>query len=521
MTSKTKIMFIAIDAADKDLISEWVKAGLLPTFESLFKKAAWGITTNPIGLYVGSIWPSFATGISAARHGCYCFSQIDPGSYLTSQYSVFDLKGELFWDRLSNAGRRVAIIDVPRTPPSENINGIQIVDWVTHDPDLADTLYTWPRSLASEVEAEFGRNPITYCNAINRTPEGLDRFRSQLITSSQKKTALSSKFLDQGGWDLFLTVFSESHCVGHQCWNLHDPTHPKYNKALVDVVGNPIKDVYIAIDKAIGKLLEQVDQETTVFVLASHGMGPHYDGTFLLDDILCRLEKVESSAMRQQAAKVLNSSWEENPILRQPIKILRNYLWQPLRKLLWKTDTPLRKALSVPDLGSRNCFTIPNNDTYGGIRINLVGREPRGKIKPGVEYEAFCQELTQDLMAIINVDTGKPLVKQVIRTADYYQGEYLDHLPDLMVEWNREAPISKIYSAKTGTIEKSFEGVRTGDHKSDGMFFAFGPSVKPGEIQQPTSVMDFAPTIAAILDVPLPNVDGKVIPNVVNPASVN
>lgn len=512
MTSKSKILFIGIDAADKDLILLWAKAGLLPTFQSLFEKGAWGMTTNPIGLYVGAIWPSFATGVSAAQHGCYCYSQLSPGSYRTTQFSVFDLKGELFWDVLSRAGRKVAIIDVPRTPPSENLNGMQIVDWGTHDPDLPDTLYTWPKSLASEVEAKYGRDPIVYCNRIGRTAEALKEFRNNLVSRAEKKEELSSHFLAQGEWDLFLTVFAESHCVGHQCWNLHDPNHPRHNKAVVDAIGDPIKDVYIALDSAVGRLLEQVDPaETTVIVLASHGMGPHYDGTFLLDEILCRLEKVQTPPMRREVAKVLNSSWEKTPILREILKPLWNYIWKPLRKRLWKTDKPLRLALREPDTSQRKCFTLPNNDVYGGIRINLVGREPQGKIHPGAEYDAYCQELTQDLLALVNVNTGKPLVSKVLRTADFYQGEYLDHLPDLMVEWNREAPIASIYSPKTGNIEGTYNGVRTGDHKPDGLFFAMGPSIQPGKIEKPTSIMDFAPTIASLLDVPLPKVDGEPI----------
>ncbi|MFB2935946.1 alkaline phosphatase family protein [Aerosakkonemataceae cyanobacterium BLCC-F154] len=521
MNEKTKILFIGLDAADKDLITQWANEGLLPTFKSLFGKAAWGITNNPIGLYVGAIWPSFATAVDAAKHGCYCYSQINPGTYITTNYSVFDLKGEMFWDTLSRAGRKVAIIDLPRTPPTENVNGIQVVDWLTHDPDIIDRLYTWPRSLAPEIEAKYGKDPIGYCNRLSRNVEGYQHFRDDLISRSQTKELLSRDFLNQGEWDLFLTVFSESHCVGHQCWSLHDPTHPKSDRAIADAVGDPIKDVYIALDAAVGRLLQEVGEETTVFVLASHGMGPHYDGTFMLDDILCRLENVKTPTVGIQISKVINSSWEETPILRQVLQPLRNYIWKPLRNRFWKSDKPIRIALQEPDNSNRKCFTIPNNDTYGGIRINLVDREPNGKINPGAEYEAFCQQLTEDLLAIVNVDTGKPLVSRVIRTADFYQGKYLDHLPDLMIEWNREAPITKVYSPKIGTLEKSFPGVRTGDHKAEGIVFAMGPSIEPGQVEDAISVMDFAPTIASLLGVTLPNVDGKPIASFTKKVLVN
>lgn len=511
MANKPKILFIGIDAADKDLITQWANAGLLPTFQSLFQKAAWGTIENPIGLYVGAIWPSFATSVSAARHRCYCYSQIESGTYRTKQFSVFDLQGELFWDVLSRAGRKVAIIDVPRTPPSENLNGVQVVDWGTHDPDLPDTLYTWPRSLATEVEARFGRDPIGYCNRVNRSADGLKHFRDDLIGRAEKKTQLSQYLLEQDDWDLFMTIYAESHCVGHQCWHIHDPAHPKHNAAIAEEIGDPIQDVYRALDTEIGKLLEQLGPDTTVFVMASHGMGPHYDGTFMLDDILCRLEDVPAPTLRLEVAKALSSSWEQTPGLSALLKPLRRYIWQPLRKVLWKSDKPVRLALQEPDASRRKCFTIPNNDTYGGIRINLVGREPNGKVRPGAEYEAFCQQLTEDLMAIMNVETGQPLVSRVIRTAEHYQGEYLNDLPDLMVEWNREAPVFAVSSAKIGTLEKAFPGVRTGDHCSEGLFFASGPTIKPGQLEQSVSIMDFAPTIAKLLKVPLSGVDGQEI----------
>ncbi|MEM6433612.1 MAG: alkaline phosphatase family protein [Cyanobacteria bacterium P01_D01_bin.115] len=414
----------------------------------------------------------------------------------------------------SQAGQRIALIDVPKTATAADFNGIQVVDWGTHDPDFVGQLHTCPATLADEIEAKFGRDPVGDCNKIQRTAAGIAKFRDQLVDRIKTKTELSRHFLNQGDWDLFLTVFTESHCMGHQCWNLHDRHHPKHDAAIAAVVGDPLLSVYTAIDRGIGELLAEVDDETAVFVFTSHGMGPHYDGTFLLDDILARLEQTPPSASRQQVAKVLNANLEEKPGIGWLVKPLKRFLWRPLRRYVWKTDKPLRTALAEPDASRRRCFTVPNNDVYGAIRINLVGREPKGQVHPGTEYDAFCAALTQDLLAITNVETGQPLVKRVLRTADVYQGEYLDTLPDLLVEWNRDQPIRRITSDKMGTIEKTFDGVRTGDHLPHGLFITLGPDLQPGPLSETVSVMDFAPTLAALLDVPLPDVDGQPIESV-------
>ncbi len=500
MSVVSQILFIGVDAADKDLIFRWAETGLLPTFRSLLEKAAWGSSTNPPGLFVGAVWPSFYTGVSPARHGRYCYSQIRPGSYESFKFRLSDVKCEPFWNVLSRAGRRVAVIDVPKSVPSDNLNGIQVVDWGTHDPDFG--FATVPPSLASQVEAVFGRDPVGKCDHTGRGPDEFKVLRDALVARVGKKANLAAYLLEQGGWDFFLAVFSESHCVGHQCWHLHDATHPRHDETMVRAVGDPIKDVYIAIDAAIGQLLKCVGPETIVFILASHGMGPHYDGTFLLGEILRRLENAQLSLARRRTGDFLRRCWDCTPLA------VRSLL-RPIRNRARKT---LGQALPTTEIdGSRKCFQITNNDVYGGIRINLVGREPYGRIRPGAECDAFCEELSRDLLALINLDTAKPLVRRVLRTTDLYRGEHIDDLPDLLVEWSREAPIFSVYSPKTGTIQGEYRGTRTGDHKSEGLFFTFGPWIRPGQLEQPVSVMDFAPTVTSLLGVPLHEIDGKPI----------
>jgi predicted AlkP superfamily phosphohydrolase/phosphomutase len=157
------------------------------------------------------------------------------------------------------------------------------------------------------------------------------------------------------------------------------------------------------------------------------------------------------------------------------------------------------------------CFSLQNGEVYGAIRVNLVGREPRGRIRPGAEYDGFCETLTRDLCALINAETGQPAVRRVLRTAELYQGPHLDALPDLLVEWNCEAPLTEVHSAKTGTIRRTFDGQRTGHHKREGLLIATGPGIRPGQLPAPVSITDVAPTVASLLGVPLPNVEGRPI----------
>jgi predicted AlkP superfamily phosphohydrolase/phosphomutase len=51
-------------------------------------------------------------------------------------------------------------------------------------------------------------------------------------------------------------------------------------------------------------------------------------------------------------------------------------------------------------------------------------------------------------------------------------------------------------------------GVRTGDHKPDGLLLAAGHGIRPGRLARSIPVMDLAPTMAALLGVQLRHVDG-------------
>jgi predicted AlkP superfamily phosphohydrolase/phosphomutase len=438
---------------------------------------------------VGAVWPSFFTGVSPSRHGRYCYKQIVTGTYAIDRFQPSQLKRPPFWNALSEAGQRVAIVDVPKSPVGTGLNGLQLIDWGTHDPEFGATFRTWPPSLAGEITSKFGSDPVGDCDGIERTAAGYARFSESLMRRIESKTAILCDLVERDGWDLFMAVFGDSHCVGHQCWTLHDTGHPFHDPALATAVGDPVKQIYVALDAAVGRVLQKAGPETTVMILASHGMGPHFDATFMLDQILERLEPPPSQ-------------WDRLRIS------ARDYQRRTLRRLLRRR--PLR-ARAVDHL---RCFQVPNNDVYGGIRVNLIGREPRGRIRPGNECNALFDELRHELLQLVNLDTGQPVVRDLLRATDLYEGEHLADLPDFLVEWNREAPISRVTSPKIGVLEKRFDGGRNGDHKPEGFFWALGRGIQAGRRVTAVSVMDFAPTIGALLDVTLKEVDGKVIPSV-------
>jgi predicted AlkP superfamily phosphohydrolase/phosphomutase len=505
------VVVIGFDSADPELLLCWSKDGTLPTFAGLFEQAAWGRVDNDIANVSGTVWQSFHTGVWPGRHGFY-----DGSKYFDSQTyedsvdfpSRADVPRETIWEILSRNQRRVAVIDAPEILPPEAINGLLLDGWGTHDRNRAAgrkaDFHTLPEQLRGEVLAKYGEDPLgifeAACDALKpRNNDELVWLRDAIVRRIDIKARLSADLLGQEPWSYFQTIFAGAHCIGHQCYHYHDSLHPRHDPAAAETLGDPFREVYGALDAALKEVIEGVPDDANVIVYASHGMGPNYTATgSLLERILLRLEGLESSQRAESAIGFARRIWRGLPA--------------PLRRMginlrARKFEARVQKLIQ-PERESRKFFQQHVNGATGGIRINLEGREAHGRVKPGTEYEALCESLTKDLLDMVNDETGEPLVANVLRSSEIYEGPFVGRMPDLMVMWNRSAPISRVRSSKIGVLSDPNPSLRSGDHTPQGMFFAMGPGVQAGETE-PVAVVDFAPTVMALLGLEESDFDGQ------------
>lgn len=494
-----RVLWLSLDAADPGLVRSLCDQGRLPTFASLFESAAWAPTRNAPGLYTGAVWPSIFTGVTPGRHGTYFCDQLRTGTYEIAEFFARDVKHEAFWGPLGRAGRRVALFDVPKAPVTEGLNGIMITDWGTHDAE--EPTASWPAPLAAEIVRTYGGSPFVRCDYVMRGPDPEATLREQLLARIETKTRIALDLMGRDAWDLFAVGFGDSHCVGHQCWHLHDPTHPRHDPELAARVGDAMVDVYVALDRALGRLLACAGGGTTAMVLLSHGMAAHYDATFLLDDVLRRLEGVRAP-LRRRALDVARDAWRKLP--------------PPFTERFRGVAQRVHRHPDAPERARRRFFAVPTNSNCAGIRINRVGREPAGLVRPGPELEALVAKLSADLHELVDAETGRPVVKEVLRSDQLFPGEHTDDLPDLLVRWNRDRLIRAVASPKIGCVSGEDRGTRrTGDHRPEGLVLVRGAGIAAGPLAEAVHAEDVAPTIAALLGVALPDVDGAPIPSVV------
>jgi predicted AlkP superfamily phosphohydrolase/phosphomutase len=502
----TRVLLIALDAADADLIKGWAASGHLPTFKRLEETALRGTVENPYGLFVGALWPSFATGVSPTRHGRYCYTQLVPGTYRTRATNCEGIQGTSFWTSLSRAGRRVAVIDVPKaSATSGGFDSALILDWGSHEAEVDGGFRTSPPSLARSVLARYGPDPVGSCDLIHGQPEEYERLRERLLARVALKTRMIRDVVQEGDWDLVVACFADTHCAGHQLWNLHAGVDAGAPDPGESAPFDPMRDVYAAADRALGKLVRGAEEDTVCIVLASHGIGPFRGGNKILDDILRRVDGGGAKAApERRAMNGLRGIWKRHvPVgVKRALITVRQRSWHRVEGMVLRRE-----------YAGRRFFAIPNNDIYGAIRLNLAGREPRGRVQKD-EVESVCAELERELRSLTNLDTGGPAVTRVVKASDHYERGPMDNLPDLFVEWSGDLPIVRVRTARGDVVEGFYPDYRTGDHREQGAFWITGPGIAAGALASPVSITDFAPTIGELLGVPLPGLDGRPIPGV-------
>lgn len=513
-----KVLVLGIDAANPDLLRRWGTDGTMPNLGSLMARGLVGETRGIEGFLVGATWATLCTGVTPARHGYHYTIQLKPGTY---EYHHPKIRREPFWTTLSRAGKRVAIIDVPLSELDPRINGMHIVDW--SGIEALSAFSTAPPQVREEVAAKWGSYPLKHaCDGLRRSLGDYRSFVDQLVQGAKMRAELTTHFLAQGGWDLFVQMFTESHCAGHQVWHLHDAAHPAHDAAISASLGDPLRRVYVAIDEAIGRVVEAAG-DARVLVLTAHGMSYWYGAQFMLPDILLRLGASKAvpaepprPAPRASWRGVARRFWRMlPPSLREGVR--------PSARLDPRIEGPPTLGALDADPRSSKCFVVRNGHVTAGIRLNLVGREPNGVLEPGVDADAFCADLIESLLEIVDERTGRPVLTQVVRTADRFQGEYLADLPDLLLDWDDAVPTGsshhaggaaatvRVHSPRIGVVEGTNHFTRTGDHRIGGLFVAAGPGIRPGALDRVVSTMDFAPTLAAMLGVPPSPGDGQVI----------
>jgi predicted AlkP superfamily phosphohydrolase/phosphomutase len=303
--------------------------------------------------------------------------------------------------------------------------------------------------------------------ALNEEVIDDNAFLAQCYGNHEDRERMFFDALDKTPQGLCACVFDTTDRVQHMFWRYLDKDHPAVRDVPQDQKPHVIQDLYDRMDTLIGRVMQQIDDQTLLLVISDHGFRSfnrcmnlnawlHQNGYLVLKD-----DKTESGD--------------------------------------WFEDV---------DWSRTRAYTMGLN----GLYMNIKGREREGIVEAGAEAETLKEDLRSKLDGLVDPASGKVGITGMFDCDAVYAGPYVDNAPDLIVGYGEgfRASWDSVMGKVTTAIFEDNLKAWSGDHCVD-------PRLVPGvlfsnrkiAIEKP-AIVDVAPTVMKLFGLELPSYfDGK------------
>ncbi len=305
-------------------------------------------------------------------------------------------------------------------------------------------------------------------SGLNEGVIGEEAFLEQCWSIHRERRSMLFDALEKTPRGCVVCVFDITDRIQHMFFRYLKEYSPSNEVDKLPDCSHVIEDLYKRMDDLVGQVMDEVGDDTIVIVLSDHGFKPFRRGVNL-------------------------NTW------------LKEHGYLKIRE-----DTDSTDMLTYVNWSETRAYAVG----FGGIYLNLKGREARGIVQPGTEAKALKKEITQKLLSLRDSGEDQIPIKRVFDGKKVYKGPYVDEAPDLIVGCSPGYRVA--WDCITGGIGELVIEDNTrpwsGDHNMN-------PSDVPGiffcnrrvKVDNP-DIMDIAPTVLELFGVPVPSYfDGKTL----------
>jgi len=263
---------------------------------------------------------------------------------------------------------------------------------------------------------------------------------------------------------LVACVFDGPDRIQHMFWRFHDEKHPARGEDESNIAAyrDTIRNMYVRMDRLVGRTKESVDKGTALIVMSDHGFKPFRRGVDL-------------------------NAW----------LLEHGYLF-----LKENTRVSNVAYLEEVDWARTRAYAIG----LAGIFVNQRGRESEGIVSSGRESQDLAKELCNRLTGLNDTECGEVAVHQAVCREDVYHGPYVEAAPDVIIGYNVGYRVSWDTANGKCASRVFSDNVKawSGDH-------CIHPELVPGILFSNTklgnempNIVDLAPTVLDLLGVSKP-----------------
>ncbi|HLY36751.1 MAG TPA: alkaline phosphatase family protein [Candidatus Binatia bacterium] len=512
-----RVLILGLDGMTFDVVDPLMARGRMPNLATL---AAHGVraslhsTVPPVS---APAWVTFLTGKHPGKHGVFNFQNLDGRRYTGFSERLVNssyFRGDTLLDHVGRSTElRSLAYRIPMTYPAWDVpNGV-----VVSGPPVPDRRRAY--AAPAQVEAEIGTaSPLSHdeletakrARDVGRI-DACNRFELDLLERTVGRYVAA-------GTELVIGFTGIPDGLHHTFWGMHDVRSPVHEPDAPAALRSIVERWYEEIDAMIGRILRGCDDDTAVIVLSDHGGGPAPTRFVNLNAALCAAGLL--SAAGAGRANVASGVRRLADRARERLPG-RTWLKRHLPERVQRGLRDLRNATGAIAWEGTQAYAVPLFYPITAVWVNLAGRQPKGIVAPGAEYERVRDELVRLLGELRDPDTGARLVTGVWRREDVYAGGHVEDAPDIVVEtavghhggFELDRVVSDVPLAALRTL--------SGSHAPDGILIAAGGPFRRGVTLDPPSLADTLPTALHLLGVALPDdLDGRVLAEALDPAWV-
>jgi predicted AlkP superfamily phosphohydrolase/phosphomutase len=497
---KRKLIILGLDGATFDVIDPLLQKGRLPCLARLIGEGTRARLMSTIPYSTIPAWPSFMTGKNPGRHGVFDFFTVDNGRRrLTSSR---DIRSRTLWEILSQDGQRSVVMNVPGTYPPAPINGVLVSGMLTprespftSPPEVADLLH--------EVTGGYRINCQSHLSG--------QRLVDDVFTVTEQHRKAFLTLLRRDEWDFAMLMFRATDVIQHHFWDRRDV----------------VEDCYREVDRCIEDITRAFP-EATMILVSDHGLqGQQWDfhvNKWLLDQgymhvkrgrtaELSRWEQIADLEGRGDLAQGrLHPSRVSRALLKLGItghnvrKLIPGHWWTSLKKAVpqsMKNHLPAGKDLEYEVDWGRSLASAYQLYATESKAIQILGADQEAR-------ERVQGEIIERLEKLCNPLTNAPIVRRAYRREELYEGPYVHHAPDIILDLHDGYNVTNAFFAHDYcTLRDEIRGC----HHREGIFVACGEDVQQGvTLDSPLSLMDVSPTALHYLGSAVPSdCDGRVV----------
>ena len=445
------MIVVGLDCAAPRLVFDRYRDSM-PNLGALMERGTWGLLRSSEPPITVPAWTCMVSGRDPGELGLYGFRNRLVGDTGLRLANGGDVHVKRVWDWLGEHGFRVAPLFVPLTSPPSPVRGEMISGFMSPGSDAP---WCFPRSLAREIEARFGRYTP---DVENFRAEDLERIRNEIYAMTQQHFDIAKYIWVEKKPDFMMMVEIGLDRFHHAFWRHIDPQHPRHEPA--NRWADSGREYHELLDAQIGKLRELAGDDTTFLVVSDHGARAMRGG-FCINEWLIR-----------RGYLVLREALESvSPLSHDRIDWPRTVAWA-------------------------------EGGYYARIFLNVAGREPKGRVSTH-EATALTNRLRGELGALRD-DQGCAVPTLVHDPKEHYR-ETRGFPPDLMVYFD-DLALRAIGSIGHGRliVTENDTGPDTCNHDWHGIFVMSGGRAPARGRVEGAEIYDVTPTILSVFGVERP-----------------